>query len=1217
MEHALEDHGTEVPPREDGELDSWLECILEPDRLTEPERFEIVVSACLRAANAAQPPSATTPMQRRKLGPVLADREQHGAVPGPHHPAPLRDLEAVVTRCRRRDGLIDRQAVIDCADLIASFQPDEAISAVQYFLDERQGRDLDHMSRPILCAALADAFTRASRERHLASKQKRRYAQLAYCCARVSQFALSRLFIRPQLEDIEKTAAARTMVNFVKAFRVEADDASSVDRKHRLREYALHKIVQFVKDERVDIRSVGLSPGKLEDTSRLKSALDQVRLYLQLCREQYGLLRELYLASPGDLADVYVSVLNVNQAMQRYFRRNLYDADTVPAERRFLDYFSWDHLSQTPLVASALEGGESLLEDLYLTCIDVLTAMGEFFCEAGDTTWSCYANGLASHHWAQILVDPNTREALDPRDPRLLKRCEVEMRAARSLVELDPHWAQMKLAISRWAASRLRDIDEHRSECLLAENHVLRARIHLAFGRLDAASYALSEARQLLGSVETGVPNLPAEIDNLAYALAEVRRLLTDAGDGSPPPGPPADWEGTTPRWPVVVDRSLQGLLGIICDVASTTDAGESDGLDEAQKIVDGIGSTVVRIWERKGHIVTVPRLEEIARQQIGKRKRKRQKGPGRALIEAYRWVCDVTQRTLPLVALHVALTRGSPGGGASVGERLLGGADAMRKLMDDAAEQAEKHGHWLSAVECRLWLANASSQFKPDRWRQALQALDRWMAEVPAGVDRIRCQDRWWNQLQAAVAHVLKQGDPDLLPFAAEVGEKLRARSLLDAYDMGEAILEELQVSHTAALRMHSESLSGLGELVDIGGRASDRAPGQLYEQFAHILDWQHHSAWYRPAADTKTIRGYLTDRASTGQPMQIISFYTNADDGIEWLVQDLDGVRAGSLPVRAAEVRKIRSNLKRYASVADTKLKDAGTGWREAFEKLCEDDLCRYVAQLERLTTDVIRPIEEAGIELSDRVVTYFVANEDMLGLPLHAARDGQSEQFLIQRALIAYTPSASCLVRIAEQDDRPRKGAACLAYGPDLGMDSLLTQVGNWHLKGDSLEHFQAWCRQGPPAFEWLLLGGHGGMPGIGGDPWRAFIKLEDGDLKPLDLLHVSADFAFVGSCNVGKTHFVAAETYGFLFGLMSGGTRSCVLADMPVYVDVGSMAGPLAEMPRIVYEMTHAGKPKIEAYAEAMRNVIAGKWRHPYFWAPFHFYGDAGPLRRFSH
>ncbi len=1186
-EQIQESRGDELLPLDEDELDSWLYQTLHSQSLGKNERIQSVVEGSLRAANVALSTEPLTPQERKRLRRLVAESIRHD----------------------KRD-LMDFDDIANFGSETEQSGAQKSISSIAHYLSEvfDQGGVLNVWTWSLVSSSLGEAFTRAAEEQSLAPSVRRRYAQLAYCCADASRFGVGHHVMEDQdgvvLEQAVEMAAV--MLKFARTVQVEAAHASSAERKRGLWEHALGRIVDFVTDERADITTVGVGPRETSNDRRFVRAVDQVRFYLKLCKEQYAILREIYHAFPENLAEIYRSELNVTKAIQRYLRNNIYDATNAPPKRRIIDHFSWDCLSRTTLVERlhSLECGESLLSDLHLTCIELLTAMGKFFCEAGDTRWSFYANGLASHHWAAILVDQETREAVDPTDPRLLDRCEVETRAARSLAELDPHWAQFKLATGKWAASRLGDIDRERVAQVLAENQVIRARIHVAFGRMEAATYAIGEARRELQSAGIGDEALHDEIAHLEY-------LASGASGDDPLDG----LEGPSCRWPRVVDRSLQALLGIMGRVASATDASRGDGVDQAQDIVNKIGAVLVPIRERLGNPREIPDLGAIEQELIGRRKRAT-KGPGRALVEGFEWVCDITQRTLPLVALHTFLTQEPAQGDASVGEHLLG-VDAMRDRMEKAADLAEKRGHWLSAVECRLWLANASKDFKPPRWQEALDAMDQWMAEVPAGVDRIHSQERWWPLLQAAVARVIEQSDPNLLPFAVQVGEKLRARSLLDFYDIGqEPILEELPLSPQAALGMLSERVSDIGELMGSPEHAPKKAHTQPDGRFAHIVDWQHQSVWYRPAASTEEIHQYLTDAAANGMPIQVISFYTSATNRVHWLVQELGGVRGGELPIGAVEVRNIRRSLQSYASVADGRLEEAGAAWKKAFGQLCIEDLSLYAGQLQRLHECVIRPMCDAGVDMSDEVVTYFVANRDTLGLPLHAAKDEQSGQFLIERALIAYTPSASCLVRM-ERDAHPPKVAACLAYGCDLGMDKLVDHVGTWGPQGESLREFRSWCRSGRTAFEWLFLGGHGSTPEDGENPWEAFIKLRDGHLKPLDLLHVCADFAFVASCNVGRQQAHAGDTYGFLFGLMSGGTRSCVLADMPVYVDVAKTTGPLAKIPHRIYQMTHEDAPKISAYTEAVRHVIDSEWEHPYFWAPFHFYGEAGPLGRFRH
>jgi CHAT domain-containing protein/Tfp pilus assembly protein PilF/ketosteroid isomerase-like protein len=249
----------------------------------------------------------------------------------------------------------------------------------------------------------------------------------------------------------------------------------------------------------------------------------------------------------------------------------------------------------------------------------------------------------------------------------------------------------------------------------------------------------------------------------------------------------------------------------------------------------------------------------------------------------------------------------------------------------------------------------------------------------------------------------------------------------------------------------------------------------------------------------------------------------------------------------------------------------------------------------------------------------------------LPFQALRAGEDQPYLVERCAVSYAPSATALVRMAEQADRRRaagagRAAGCLAVG-----------IGDFDRRERKLEASEAEAREVAALFgsepllgraatraavqaawghcRYLHFATHGRLDAAA--PFYSALVLsaaggrDGGLLFARDLLEADlpAELAVLSACETARGRQVRGEgVLGMAWAWFVAGVPSTIVSQWSV-----SDASTEALMKEFYGRLAH-GTPKAEALRQAQQALLKErpyrKYRHPFYWAPFVLIGDWG-------
>lgn len=285
---------------------------------------------------------------------------------------------------------------------------------------------------------------------------------------------------------------------------------------------------------------------------------------------------------------------------------------------------------------------------------------------------------------------------------------------------------------------------------------------------------------------------------------------------------------------------------------------------------------------------------------------------------------------------------------------------------------------------------------------------------------------------------------------------------------------------------------------------------------------------------------------------------------------------------------------------------------------------DDARWEKPAASLAAVLIRPVQDESRYQNLRHL-YVVPHGTLNYLPfaLLPLQGGASDERLVERFTLSYLPTSAALRSPARH---PPAASSLLALAPGR---SRLRHAGEEVRAVDALFTPDSRMLVGPAATESLFkqeasdyrllhLATHGYFNKL--NPLLSGLELEpdadnDGQLELLEILglQLEADLVTLSACRtgLGSGHFAELpagdEFVGLTRAFLHAGSRS-VLATL-WEVDDASTAEFMASF-YTEFKQAGSGQAKAAALAKAQRALLAGgRYRHPYYWAPFVLVGDS--------
>lgn len=232
----------------------------------------------------------------------------------------------------------------------------------------------------------------------------------------------------------------------------------------------------------------------------------------------------------------------------------------------------------------------------------------------------------------------------------------------------------------------------------------------------------------------------------------------------------------------------------------------------------------------------------------------------------------------------------------------------------------------------------------------------------------------------------------------------------------------------------------------------------------------------------------------------------------------------------------------------------------------------------------------------------------------LPFHALHDGRA--YLLQSHEISYLPGAS-LLRFGRQGETAGEGLLALGHSLDGRLPYTVAEAeaiaGGWNGRAlveeaATLANFhEAAARR-----RVLHLATHGDFRPD--NPLFSGLALADGWLTTLDIfnLRLQASLVTLSACQTGRSVVGGGdELMGLMRAFLAAGAASLVSTLWAVEDET------TAALMQRFYGCLAQGARKGDGLRQAQcrfleEGATAGRYRHPYFWAPFFLVGDAGPL-----
>jgi len=261
-----------------------------------------------------------------------------------------------------------------------------------------------------------------------------------------------------------------------------------------------------------------------------------------------------------------------------------------------------------------------------------------------------------------------------------------------------------------------------------------------------------------------------------------------------------------------------------------------------------------------------------------------------------------------------------------------------------------------------------------------------------------------------------------------------------------------------------------------------------------------------------------------------------------------------------------------------------------------------------LSRLYELILKDIESY---FNNTDLIYFVLDGNSLHLPLHAAFNAKEKQFFIQRHRVAYASSARLLSFLLGHE-RYRVNnllASCssIAGGKDFEDDikEIMRPAGYNQLKSLKNINFNSI----------VYLSGHGEHRQdieckfeehihASDDPNSEYYMIKNSDfLNPHHKYR--AQLIFLNSCLSGKGAPFVMDEFGFKFSIMARGTQTCMLALSEVESKFAqTYARSLLKKIRNEQDLHEAMRDTTLEFI----NDSKGKYKKPFYWAPYVLIGD---------
>ncbi|MGP1345059.1 MAG: CHAT domain-containing protein [Phycisphaerales bacterium] len=538
---------------------------------------------------------------------------------------------------------------------------------------------------------------------------------------------------------------------------------------------------------------------------------------------------------------------------------------------------------------------------------------------------------------------------------------------------------------------------------------------------------------------------------------------------------------------------------------------------------------------------------------------------------------------------------------GLILGAREMGLALLLGEALHLRGEVAEALGDHGGAL---VWFAEAAGHV--DTTRGLLQA------------ERLRSA---WSGRRAVVFEsllraALRAPGEEAVAIAFDAVERSKARSLLDLLEGGVELLEDLSGGTAGG---DAESRRMAGELARLRGemnalyrwwdeRASrgERGVGSLESEERLVSLRRRVEDLEVRLASTRRF-GELAGRpatldmvrASLGEGAGLVEFFV-ADDRFGAFVLDRNRVETvvdlGSRRAVAEAASRVSFQIDR--ALADHRLLSEGMAMRSRERRV---EQC--VGALHGLWS-MLAPAFERALDRCELVSV--IPHGVLHGVPMHALHDGRG--FLIERAAIAYAPSASVLLRAGEP--APSDGAGFVLGvrddGAPLMREEAMRVAGLRGVDAVVDDRATRGALLGASGASWLHLACHGVFPAR--DPLGARLRLADGWVSAREVYGLRLDGASVtlSSCDVGRSASNAGEEpYGLVRALLAAGASS-VIASLWSAHDRTTI-GLMEAMHR---RLSGSGSRSVGLALGALRAAQLETMSdnpHPAFWAPFALVG----------
>jgi CHAT domain-containing protein len=629
-------------------------------------------------------------------------------------------------------------------------------------------------------------------------------------------------------------------------------------------------------------------------------------------------------------------------------------------------------------------------------------------------------------------------------------------------------------------------------------------------------------------------------------------------------------------------------------------------GLGKPEQALEALGEAR-RLFEEEGNPVATADADLLAAQlelSQGKAREALEKARGCAAVYAERGL-PVWLARAETIACRACLALGDE---AQAAERLA-------KLHDLIAEHnlpgLAYPGYQLSA---ELKRAQGDLPGALEAYEQAMQALERLagtlMIEHRAGF----IEDKT-GLYENAVEICLELDSPER---GLQLAERAKSRALVDllAYRVNLGISarssqDQPLVDELAGLHAERNQILRRWEAGEGFGQRGEEQPLLENEEAARLrlLDVEKRmtDAWHqllvRNADYAREAALWQGDDAPSLpglEPGNLLVEYFSLHGQFMAFVASQDKVQAVRLNISEADVQRLLQllwlNLRTMGRAGEQQarlLSDNGRGI------------------LERLHRALITPLE-SWLEGAESLL--IVPHRSLHYLPFHALFDGA--HFLLEKYSISYLPGAS-LLRFCRAERRSNGRPVVFGHSYDgrlpYTLDEARRVAGNYATQ--SLLEEQATLgsfRELAPQAPILHLAAHGSFRAD--NPLFSGIALEDGWLTTLDIFNtrLQAELVTLSACQTGRSVVGGGdELLGLMRAFLAAGVASLVASLWAV--DDHSTA----ELMVSFYRHLSAGDSRREALRLAQLELLAsetlpGRYRHPYYWAPFYLVGNPDPF-----